>query len=68
LRAALSDRDVPSQRTASERIFTYGVQVAVRFTYIHGIRSLAIIGMILLAPVCPASFLYISGNLIFVNG
>jgi hypothetical protein len=32
------------ERTASERIFTYGVQVAVLFTNIHGIRSFAIIG------------------------
>jgi hypothetical protein len=35
---------------ASARIFTYGVQVAVLFTNIHGIRSLAIIGMILPGP------------------
>jgi hypothetical protein len=33
-----------SERTASERIFAYGVQVAVLFTNIHGSRSFAIIG------------------------
>jgi len=33
-----------SERTASERIFTYGFQAAVLFTNIQGIRSFAIIG------------------------
>ena len=44
MRADLGMRDAGSERTASERIFAYGVQVAVLFTNIHGIRSFAIIG------------------------
>jgi hypothetical protein len=47
---ARAGSDEGSERTASERIFAYGVHVAVRFTNIHGIRSFAIIGMILLCP------------------
>jgi len=44
LRAGREER-AGSRREASERILTYGVHVAVLFTNIQGIRSLAIIGM-----------------------
>jgi hypothetical protein len=44
LRAAFTESSAGAERTASERIFAYGVQTAVLFTNIQGIRSFAIIG------------------------
>jgi len=44
LRAAGAGSSAGPERTASERIFTYGLHIAVLFTNIQGIRSFAIIG------------------------